>query len=305
MNSFTIPLETEKGTSVTYPTPKPIFTALPVKGLKKNFKILHLTDIHACAICEIEKEAMEPIRRDYIPGRQKLFAGGRPYPSEDALPSLLRYGEEISADLILMTGDIIDFPSEANLSLLQSCVDSCRVPVLYITGNHDWSFFDDYHTENAAMTYLTRVDAISNCVDHATVYENEAVLVCAVDSGLDRIRKETLNAYLTAARRAKKAGKALILALHVPIHAKTLVEDTVRVWRRELTIGEGAFGCDDPDTMAFYNTVAVESELAPDAVIAGHVHFDHEDRFPNGTPQYITGIACDGHCRVLTLTPAE
>ena len=189
--------------------------------------------------------------------------------------------------------------------LFRSCVDSCKVPVLYITGNHDWSYADDYHTENAAETYLTRLDAISGAADHAAIYEDETVLVCAVDSGLDRIRPETLEAYLTAARRAKATGKALILALHVPVHAETLVEDTVRVWRQELTIGEGAFGADDPATMAFYNAVAVEPDLSPDAVIAGHVHFDHEDTFPNGTPQYITDIACDGHCRVLTLTPVQ
>ena len=288
---------------MTQPTPKPIFTTVPVKGLKKDFKILHFTDLHACALDEVEKAAMEPVRRDYIPPRQGLFGGGRPYPSEAALPALVRYGEEIAADLILMTGDIIDFPSEANLTLLKTCVDACKVSVLYITGNHDWSYADDYHTENAAATYLTRVDAISGAADHAAVYEDETVLVCAVDSGLDRIREETLETYLIAARRAKVTGKALILALHVPVHAETLVEDTVRVWRQELTIGEGAFGADDPATMAFYNAVAVESDLAPDAVIAGHVHFDHEDTFPNGTPQYITDIACDGHCRVLTLTP--
>lgn len=290
---------------MTQPTPKPIFTTVPVKGLKRDFKILHFTDLHACALDETEKAAMEPVRRDYIPPRQGLFGGGRPYPSEAALPALMRYGEEISADLILMTGDIIDFPSEANLTLLASCVDTCKVPVLYVTGNHDWSYADDYHTANAAATYLPRVDAISGAADHAAIYEDDTVLVCAVDSGLDRIRKETLEAYLTAARRAKATGKALILALHVPVHAETLVEDTVRVWRQELTIGEGAFGADDPATMAFYNAVAVDSDLAPDAVIAGHVHFDHEDVFPNGTPQYITDIACDGHCRVLTLTPAQ
>ena len=197
---------------MTYPTPKPIFTAVPIKGLKRDFKILHFTDLHACALDEAEKAAMEPVRRDYIPPRQGLFGGGRPYPSEAALPALIRYGEEIAADLILMTGDIIDFPSKANLTLLKTCVDSCKVPVLYVTGNHDWSYADDYHTENAAATYLTRVDAISGATDHAAIYEDDTVLVCAVDSGLDRIRQETLEAYLTAARRAKAEGKVLILA---------------------------------------------------------------------------------------------
>lgn len=290
---------------MTQPTPKPIFSAVPIQGLKRDFKILHMTDLHACALDESEAASMEPVRRDYIPPRQGLFGGGRPYPSEAALPALLRYGEEISADLILMTGDIIDFPSEANLTLLKTCVESCSVPVLYITGNHDWSFADDYHTENAAATYLPRVDAISSCVDHTAVYEDDTVLVCAVDSGLDRIRSETLEAYLTCAQRARKLGKVLILALHVPVHAETLVEDATRVWGRELAIGEHAFGADDPVTMAFYNTVAIGSDLAPDVTIAGHVHFDHEDFFPNGVPQYITDIACDGHCRVITLTSSQ
>lgn len=288
-----------------HPIPKPIYTTIPLKGLSKDFKILHFTDLHACALDDTEKATMPDYRRDYIPPRQGWFGGGRPYPSEAALPALMAYGEEIAADLILMTGDILDFPSEANLTLLESCIRGCSVPVLYITGNHDWSYADDYHTENAAATYLSRVDAISGAADHAAIYENEAILVCAVDSGLDRIRPETLEVYLHAARRAKETGKALILALHVPLHAETLVADTVRVWRQELTIGEGAFGKDDPTTMAFYNAVAKDMSLAPDAVIAGHLHFDHEDQLANGIPQYITDIACDGHCRIITLTPAE
>lgn len=287
------------------PSPKPIFTTVPIKGLKRDFKILHFTDLHACALGDDEAATMAHARRDYLIQRQGLSSGGRPYTAEAVLPTLLRYGEEICVDLILMTGDIIDFPSEANLTLLKNCVDVCTIPVLYITGNHDWSFADDYHTEYAERTYLSRVDAISNCVDHAVMYEDDALLVCAVDSGLDRIRYETLNAYLNAAHRARETGKILILALHVPLHAETLVEDTVRVWQQELTIGEGAYGTDDPSTMAFYNAVAVDSELAPDVVIAGHLHFDHEDIFPNGTIQYITSIACDGHCRVLTLTPVQ
>lgn len=287
------------------PTPKPIFTTVPIRGLQKEYKILHITDLHASEFTEAEAGKMPPNRLAYMEIRRTHWAGGRTFVSAEALPMLIDYAKEIKADLILMTGDMLDFPSEANLELMEACIKASAVPVLYITGNHDWSYADDYHTEAAAATYLTRVDAISNCVDHAAIYEDDTVLVCAVDSGLDRIREETLAVYLTAARRAKTMGKALILALHVPIHAETLVEDTVRVWKRELTIGEGAFGADDPTTMDFYHTVTTELDLAPDLVIAGHVHFDHEDLFPNGIPQYITDIACDGHCRVLTLIPAE
>ena len=39
------------------PTPKPIFTTVPVKGLKRDFKILHFTDLHACALGETYDDA--------------------------------------------------------------------------------------------------------------------------------------------------------------------------------------------------------------------------------------------------------
>ena len=290
---------------MTHPTPKPICTTVPLKGLSKDFKILHFTDLHACALDDVEKASMPDYRRDYIPPRVWLFGGGRPYPSEAALPALLRYGEELAADLVLMTGDILDFPSEANLSLLEACIRDCSVPVLYVTGNHDWSFADDYHTAAARARYLTRVESISRSRDGLCYFENDSLLICAIDDSCDSVRPETLEAYRTAAARAKESGKALILAMHVPLHAETLVEDTVRVWRQELTVGEGAFGSDDPATMAFFNAVAKDTALAPDAVIAGHLHFDHEDQLENGVPQYVTDIACDGHCRVITLTPAD
>ncbi len=287
------------------PIPKPIFTTVPVKGLKKDFRILQITDLHACAISEAEAAAMPAYRLDYCHQRQALFAGGRPYPADAALPVLFAYAAEICADLILLTGDILDCPTETNLALLQTCMESSPIPCLYIMGNHDWSFADDYHTGNAAALYLPRMGELSGGDPCFVVHETEDVAVCAVDSGLDRVTEGAVDAYVALARRARTEGKPLILSLHVPIHAETLVEDSTKVWGRELAIGEGALGAWDAHTVRLYRAVAVDSELAPDAIIAGHVHFDHEDTLPNGVTQYITDIACDGHCRVLTLTPTR
>ena len=69
-----------------YPIPKPIFTTVPVKGLKRDFKILHFTDLHACALDEDEKATMEPVRRDYIPPRQGLFGGRQTLPLRGRSP---------------------------------------------------------------------------------------------------------------------------------------------------------------------------------------------------------------------------
>ena len=287
------------------PTPKPIFTRIPVEGLQRAYTVLHITDLHACAVSEAEAAAMPKARLDYIRQRQALFGGGRPYPSEAALPALFAYGAELGADLILLTGDILDFPSDTNLALLEDCIRRSAVPVLYVTGNHDWSFADDYHTRNAEILHLPRVGALSGGSPHFAAWETQDLLVCALDSGRDRVSEATADAYAAATRRARGVGKPVILALHVPVHADTLVEDSTRVWGRELAIGEGALGARDPHTVRFYRDVALGDDTAPAAVIAGHVHFDHEDVFPNGVPQYITDVACDGHCRVVTLFPAR
>ncbi len=287
------------------PQPKPLATTVPVAGLTRPYTILHVTDLHACALDEAEAATMTPARRDYIPPRVGLFSGGRPYPSEAALPVLFDYAAEVEADLLLLTGDILDFPSETNLSLLTRCMEESRVPTLYITGNHDWSFADDYHTGHAAEVYLPRIGALCGGDPHFTYVESDALIVCGVDDSCDRVRSETVDAYMALARHARAVGKPLVLSLHVPLHAETLVEDTVRVWGRELCIGEGALGDWDAHTVRFWREVAVNTDYAPAAVIAGHVHFNHEDRLPNGVPQYITRTAEDGHCRLLHLVPCE
>ena len=42
------------------PAPKPIFTTIPVKGLKKEFKILHFTDLHASEFTEASMMLEKP-----------------------------------------------------------------------------------------------------------------------------------------------------------------------------------------------------------------------------------------------------
>ncbi len=287
------------------PTPKPIYNTLKIPGLRSPRIILQITDLHACAVSEAEAAAMPTARIDYIRPRQGLFSGGRPYPSEAALPVLMDYAAEIGADLTLLTGDIIDFPSKTNLDLLAGELSRSAVPTLYITGNHDWSFADDYHTRSACEMYLPYMDAFSGGDHRMAVHEWEDLVVCAVDNDLDHIPAETVDAYFEVVRASRAAGKAVVLAMHIPLKVDTLVEDTVRVWRRDLCLGKGATGDWDAHTVCFWHEVTEGQALAPDAVITGHLHFNHEDVFPNGVPQLVTDIACDGLCRVIRLIPAD
>ena len=291
--------------TMTKPTPKPIETTVSVRGLISPRTILQITDLHACAVSDAEAAGMPAARLEYIRARQGLFSGGRPYPAEAALPVLIDYASEINADLVLLTGDILDFPSETNLALLEGELARCPVPTLYITGNHDWSFADNYHTKSAIETYLPRMDALSGGNHSIACLEEEDLIICAVDNDQDYISADTVDAYLAIARRARAEGKALVLAMHIPLKVDTLVEDTVKVWRRDLCIGKDAMGAWDAHTLRFWHEITEDVANAPDVVITGHLHFSHEDVFPNGVPQYVTDIASDGLCRVFHLVPAQ
>jgi hypothetical protein len=77
----------------------------------------------------------------------------------------------------------------------------------------------------------------------------------------------------------------------------------VRDWRRNINIGEGAIVKNDA-TLRFCDYVRdPASHIA--AVIAGHLHFSHEDELAPGRVQYITGGAYLGISRKITLAPAE
>ncbi len=287
------------------PHVQPILTELLIRGLRQPFTILQVTDLHMCAMTEEEAAAMPRARYDYIQPRIGLFSGGRPYPPESVLPCFADYAREAGADLILMTGDIMDFPSEANMDLLRNFVADSPVPVLSITGNHDWSYADDYHTPHAEAVHLPRIHAISGVEHGCAVYETDDIVILAIDNSRDAVSTVTASAYLQVLLNAHHADKPVILAMHVPFTADTLVEDCTRVWRRNICLGQGALGEKNDAVMALYNAVAIDAQLAPAAVITGHLHFDHEDVFPNGVPQLVTDIACGGHCRLIRLIPAD
>lgn len=94
-----------------------------------------------------------------------------------------------------------------------------------------------------------------------------------------------------------------MLCMHIPINCPTLHNDTVRDWRRNINIGAGAIVKNDATTRFCEYVRDPASRVA--AVIAGHLHFSHEDELAPGLVQYITGGAYLGISRKITLMPAE
>lgn len=279
----------------------PSYATVTIPGLTQEYTFLQITDTHVSAFSDEDAKAWTTDRVNYNTARRNAFAADGLYSEERFLP-LFAYGDEIGADGLFLTGDLIDFPSEKNISMLYDAVKSTKAKSIFCLGNHDWTFADDYMTQNAVTTYIPRFAELTGGDPYISVQEYDEFLVVAVDNSTDVITQATVDKFLALYEK----NKPIILLLHVPLHADTLEADVRKAWgNRNITMGPGAMGSDWGSVQQFYNAVCVAEDTPVVAVFAGHVHFNHEDTFPNGVTQYITSTGYTGDCRIITVKGEE
>ena len=276
---------------------KPSSATVTIPGLQGEFTFLHVTDSHVSAFSDADQKAWTATRLNYNIARRNSFAADGIF-AEERFPLLFDYANEIEADGMFLTGDLIDFPSEKNIALLYENVQKFRGKSIFCLGNHDWNYSDDYMTGNAVATNRPLFNDLTGGDPYFSYVEYDGFIVAAVDNSSDVVTDETVNKFLALYEK----NKPIILLLHVPLHADTLEADVRKAWNnRNITMGPGAMGSDWGSVIRFYNAVAVDEDSPVVAVFAGHVHFNHEDTLPNGITQYITSTGYTGDCRVVTV----
>ena len=276
---------------------KPGTATVTIPGLTKEYKFLHITDTHVSAFTEEEGKTWTTSRYNYNVARRNSFAADGIL-AEDRFPALFDYADEIGADATFLTGDLIDFPSETNIAMLYEHATRIKAKPIFCLGNHDWNYADDYMTPNAVATYMPKFAELTGGDPQLSVMEYDEFIVAAIDNSSDVVTDATVQKFLALYEK----NKPIILLLHVPLHADTLAPDVKKAWGgRNITMGPGAMGSDWGSVQQFYNAVCVAEDTPVVAVFAGHVHFNHEDTFPNGVPQYVTSTGYTGDCRVITV----
>ena len=169
---------------------------------------------------------------------------------------------------------------------------------IFCLGNHDWNYSDDYMTGNSVVTNRPLFNDLTSGDPYFSYVEYDGFIVAAIDNSSDVVTQETVDKFFALYEK----NKPIILLLHVPLHAETLAPDVKKVWGgRNITMGIGAMGSDWGSVQQLYTSVCLDEDTPVVAVFAGHVHFNHEDTFPNGVPQYITSTGYTGDLRVVTV----
>lgn len=272
--------------------------------IPKPISILHLTDLHL-TLCD-ESEAPEHIKHAHA--RSECFAvDGKLNPAEQTIRELLQASGE--HDLVLLTGDIIDFPSGANIRALKALLAGRNC--LYCMGNHDWNYPEDYPFGLVNWDYSQSklyAQALAKTAhlfrDFQTGFDIKTVggvKVIAINNSDYRFTNEQ---YLRLRDELEQAVPTVV-AFHIPLYAPTLMPDTVAYWALPIVCGGDADVHKDwgyrPDPVTLSTAELLGSNPNVLAVISGHLHFFHTDILPGGNTQYITALSQRGNATVFRI----
>lgn len=274
-----------------------------IPGVKTSVKFMHLSDSHLTLFDETDTE--QAINEMTVRGQMFDTQVGDGINREDKLKQFYDIAEKEGVDQILLSGDIIDAPSNGNMKFLSELVSNSKIPSIYCLGNHDWSFSENYQGER--YKYLPGFAEIFGTIDPeteekywddvCTVYDYDGFSLVVVDNSNDQV-PSVVTAVL---KNYAKAGTPVILMLHVPVSCESAVADVSAMWGRDITIGSSALNPNEA-TRQFVNFIrSKESTVA--VILAGHTHLTHiDDVSPeNDTVQFTLGATFEGHARIFEI----
>ena len=247
-------------------------------------EFLHITDLHIALADERESEAV----RAHSVGRIALFEEQGGCHTPDALRQLTDYACAHGLPVI-MTGDLCDFPSAANLDLLREQLGR-TVGYHLAIGNHDYNFgpLDKEGAESLSRSTPVLQSVYLQDLDLA-VWDNGGVRYVFLNDNYGGQFSDEQADFLEQSLEA--CGQHLLF-FHVPLYTPDLYDVVMGSWRQPIIScvpEENAKGLYTP-TAATRRVRALIAQYADKiaAVIPGHLHFGHEDTLEPGVPQFVT-----------------
>ena len=263
-------------------------------GATAPFKALHVSDTHlnfwdvSDFYGNPEQESHFGRRWVRFPQAMTSFCATLDYAERNKLP-------------ILHTGDLLDWNTEGNVSVLRRLLKGGEF--YYALGNHE------YHTSAGRESALTPEQArarvrtvIGNDLTVASRVINGVNFV-AFDNGEKNLRAETIEGL----RREFEKGLPVVLMCHIPQkypeHFRQLGAET----KRRILAGQGAtpeaiaavkplendiWGTYDEKTDAFYRWLEQQKQLK--AILCGHTHTEERGAFSEYADMIVAGGNYEG-----------
>jgi len=256
-------------------------------GLEKPFSVLHISDTHLA-----EAYSHESGNKRLLSEKRNTTFGGF---QETALADTLAWAKQ-NVDFVIHTGDLIDWQSEANFDLVRKYFGNALFGSL---GNHEYSpdmwLSEPKESHDEGFKDLTR-EKLQN------VFPFDVRLASQVVNGVNFVTLDDVYGYVTESQVEafrKEAAKKLpiVLCMHVPFYTEELWRTNVRFWSHanehftsaEIPTAAGDYKAQQDDKVTADFIKYLKKEPLLKAILAGHVHFFHDEQFSRTARQYTTG----------------
>ena len=272
-------------------------------GATKPFSALHISDTHLTRVDERDNERKKRLSLS----RQRVFPWAEHY-----FDAAIRYAREREL-MVLHTGDLIDFVSDANLDFvaMQLGVGDWFASA----GNHEYSQYVGEAKEDAAYKAQS-FDKVQRA------YPNDLKVASRVINGVNFVALDDVYYNVTAEqhelmRREVEKGLPIVLLCHVPFYTPKHCADVLKgnnglagyvtgapleitrtyqtnpslpaneQWRNRSVQQRS-----DEPTLEFIAWLKQQPLLK--AILCGHCHHFYEEQFSPTATQYIVGAGYNG-----------
>ena len=266
-------------------------------GLAEPVRLLHVTDTHLALVNERDDARKHELaRRMGDPDKEKYLLEHIAY-------------AKAHCDLLVHTGDLMDFVSNANVERARQVVADEHF--FFIAGNHDYSQYVGEAWEDNAYrmnSYMQMGYGLG-----VPMFFNARIVKGVNIVGIDNSYYQFEDWQLWRLRREVEKGLPIVLAFHDPLFEQSLYD----FHRTEHpTDSYYVVGCDEAHLLPYSEFRAVQqrpteatlrmidyirSEPRIKVILSGHLHFDYESKLTEGLTQFVTGGAYEGCAREVTL----
>lgn len=281
-----------------------------IDGLEHPFKVMFLADTHFTVEDRRGFEYYDYTKRmggDAVKPENYGKSNGR----ELKLMESLHRAKSDSAELVVLGGDIINFPSLASVERLEEILEESGVDWRFVAGNHDWHYEGEPGTDDDARskwegTNLNRLYQGSHPLYTSVVLHG--INFVLIDNSTFEISDEQLKFF----KAELEKGLPVVLCVHIPLYLPghdidygcgspywNKASDIYYEIERRLPWPEEGHSA---TTYEFRNLVFNHPQVI--GVFAGHTHQLAID-FYNNKLQYVVGANYNGDDVTIHFLPKE
>lgn len=281
-----------------------------IPGVTKFTRILQISDTHLWMDDERGKDFMQYSgRMAKAYNKTKHFISGIETNPNECFENTLKIAADKKVDLIVLTGDIFSFPSEAAIEWAVKKLQETNIPYIYTSGNHDWHYEGMEGTlDQLRNTWLAKrlkpLYREGKPLYHA--YPINGLKIITIDNSTYEVNEEQRRFF----RQQLKSGNPILLLQHIPMYAKgrgvgfgcghpewsAKNDKSYKLERRESWPELGH----NKDTLGYYEDVF--SAHAVKGIFAGHTHQQSMD-LVRGIPQFVTDANARGAYLQIDIFP--